>query len=99
MFDAGGVLPGVDDVMKNVINAAAVFDLREDERAIAAHFFGVATHHFQIGPHRGSKIGFVDDEKIALGNAWAAFAGDFIATRHVDHLDGVIGQFATEASG
>ena len=96
MFHTRGVLKGVHNVMKNFIHAAAVFHLRKYKRAVAAHSFGVASHHVEIGADGGREVGFVDDEEVALRDAGAAFAGDFVAARDVNDLDGVIGQFAAE---
>ena len=44
MRDGGGVLPGVEDVVDDGVDADAVADLGEDEWAVAAHEAGVAFH-------------------------------------------------------
>jgi hypothetical protein len=99
VIDFEGVLPGVNNVANDVIDAHAVFCLSENERAGASHFDGIAFHHVEVGADGGPEIGFVDDQKIALGDAGAAFARDFIAAGDVDHLDGEVGEFATVAGG
>ena len=38
--------------MENLVHTDAVFHLRENERTIAAHFFGVAFHDFSDPPQR-----------------------------------------------
>lgn len=42
----GGVLPGVDYLVNDFIHADALFHLRKNKRAGAAHLFGVVFHHF-----------------------------------------------------
>ena len=44
MRDGGGVLPGVEEMFDDGIDAGAVADLGEDEGAVAAHEAGVALH-------------------------------------------------------
>lgn len=70
-----GMIPGMEDVMQDVIDADSVFDLGEDEGTGAAHGSGVAGHDFEVGADGGSEVGFVDHEKVALGEAGTAFAG------------------------
>jgi hypothetical protein len=40
---------------------------------------GVVAHHFQIGTHIGRKVGLVDHQQIAFGDAGAAFTRNFLA--------------------
>lgn len=97
--DAEGVLSGVEDVIGDAIDADGAFDLGEDVGAVAAHPEGVAFHDGEVGADRGREVDFVDDQEVALGDARAAFAGDFVAACDVDHLDGEVGQFPAEAGG
>lgn len=97
--DAQRVLPGVDDIVSNLHHTLAMFHLREDERPVSAHPPGVPLHHVQICANRGGQVGFIDDKQITLSDARASFARDLVAPGDIDHLDGVIGQFATEAGG
>ena len=97
MGDAGRMLPGVKDVADDVVDADAMFNLGEDEGAGAPHLAGVAGHDVEVGAYGWGEVGLIDDEQVALGEAGAAFAGDFVAASHVDHLDRVIGEFAAEA--
>ena len=90
---------GMEHVLDNLGDPNAVFDLGEHEWSVAAHFPRVAFHNVQICAHRLGQVGFVDDQEIRLGNSGAAFARDFITTRHVDDLNGEIGQFTAEARG
>lgn len=99
VVDVEGVLEGVGDVVDDVVDADAVFGLGEKEGAGAAHFDGVAFHDVEVSANDGGEVGFVDDEEVALGDARAAFARDFIAARDVDDLDGEVGKFAAEAGG
>ena len=39
------------------------------------------------------KVDFVDDEEIGTRDAGTAFPRDLLALRHVDHVDGEIGEF------
>ena len=99
MFDADGMLPGVDDMIDDLTGPDAVFNLREKERTGTSHFFGVSVHNGQIGANRHSEISFVDDEQIGLGNARTAFARDFVAARDIDNVDRVVSEFAAEMGG
>jgi hypothetical protein len=51
MLNPSGVLPGVNDLMNDLFRANAMFDLRENEGARAAHFFGISFHDGKIGAH------------------------------------------------
>ena len=99
MPDPGGVLPGVEEVVDDGIDADAVANLGEQERSPAPHLLGIAGHHVEIGPHRHREVGLVDHQQIALGDSGAALARDLVATRHVDDLNRVVGEFATETGG
>jgi hypothetical protein len=98
MGDISSVVVGVDNMRSDLVQPCAVFDLGEDERARTTHEFGIALHDFEIRADGRSEVGLVDDQKIGLCDARTAFAWNFIATRNVNDLDGVIGEFATEAS-
>jgi len=99
MSDAAGVLPGVQQLGGDLVHTGAVLDLGENKRAGPAHLSGVALHHRQIGADGRRQIGFVDDEKIGLGDAGAAFARDFVAAGDVNNIDGVVRQLAAEMRG
>ena len=64
MFFTGGVLPGVDEVGDDRGDGEAMFNLRKDEGAVAAHPYGVALHDGQIGAHPGGQVGLVDHQKV-----------------------------------
>jgi hypothetical protein len=96
---AVGVLPGVDDVGGDGVDADGVFDLGEDDGPLAAHAAGVAGHDVEVGADGGGEVGLVDDQEVALGEAGAAFARDLVAAGDVDDLDREVGEFAAEAGG
>src|SRR5574343_788463 len=66
---------------------------------VGAHACGVLLHHLQIGAHMRGQVGLVDDEQVALGDAGAAFARDFFACGHVDHVDRQVRQLGAEGGG
>lgn len=99
MLDAGGVLPRMDDVAEDRVNADAMLHLREDEWSAAAHPFRVPSHHFEVRAHARGQIRLVDYEQVRLGNAGAAFAWNFVATANVDDLNRVVSQLAAETGG
>jgi len=49
--------------------------------------------------HLLGDVDLVDDQQIGLGDAGAAFAGDFVAGGDVDHVEGEVGQFRAEGGG
>ena len=63
------VLPGMDDMGSDLVNAFAMLDLGENEGAVAAHFFRVAFHDLEVRADGRREVGFVDDEQIGLGDA------------------------------
>ena len=81
-----------------MIDPKSISYLREDEGAIAPHLFRVTFHYFEVCSDGLGKVRFVDDQQVGLGDARPALAGDFVTARDIDNLDGVIGEFATEAS-
>ncbi len=91
------------DVGDDVGQAGLGFEVGHDKGFEAfgggAHAGGVGVHHVEVGAHMGGQVGFVDDEEIAFGNAGAAFARDFFASCHIDHVDGEVGQFGAEGGG
>lgn len=99
VIDSHRVLPGMDNVIDDLIDADAMFHLREDEWARAAHFLRVTRHDFKIRPHAGSQIGFVDHEQIGLGDPWPALARDLVSAANVDDLNREVRQFPAEARG
>ena len=94
-----GMLPLMENMPNDFIDTDTVFDLSENKGAVAAHFFRIVLHYFQVRSNCLREVGFIDDEQIRLGDAGAAFARDFVTRRNVNDLDGVIGQFAAEAGG
>ena len=99
MPDAGGVLPGVEEVVDDGIDADSVADLGEQERSPAPHLLGIAGHHVEVSPDRHREVGLVDHQQIALGDSGSALARDLVTARHVDDLDRVVGEFPAEAGG
>src|ERR1043166_6822527 len=91
--------PRMHNVLHDLVDAGSVLELRKDKWTRAPHGFCVPPHHLQVGADGVGKIRFVDDEQVALGQARTAFAGNFVAPRYVDHLDGEIRQLAAEAGG
>src|ERR1035438_1247745 len=58
VFNVMGVLPGVENMGNDFVEAQSMFYLRKYKRPAAAHFFRVALHHAQIGPDGLSQVGF-----------------------------------------
>lgn len=99
VWDAQGVLPGVDDVGHDAVDAAAVFHLGEDERAFAAHLQRVSLHDREVRAHGGGEVDLVDDQEVALGDARPALARNLVTAGDVDDLDREVSQFPAEAGG
>ncbi len=99
MGDVPRVLESVDNVRGDFGNAHARLYLRKDKRPRAAHSFRVAVHHAEICAHGDGEVGFIYHEKIGLGDAWPSLARNLVAAGNVDHLDGVVREFTTEAGG
>ena len=97
MGNSTGVLPGVRDVVNYFIHTDAVFNLRENERPRAPHFFRVALHHLQISAYAGGEVGLVDNQQVGLRDAGPAFARNFVTAADVNHLNGIVCQFTAEA--
>jgi hypothetical protein len=93
------VLPGMDDMGGDLVNAFAMLDLGENKGAVSAHFYGVAFHDLEVRADDRREVCFVYDQKVRLGDARSAFTRDFIASSNVDDLDSEIGKFAAEAGG
>ena len=79
---------------RDLVDADAVHDLREDRRSLAAHARGVALHHSEIGPDVRREIGLVDHEQVGLRDARAALARHLVAPGDVDHVDREVGELA-----
>ena len=47
-------------------------------------------------PTWGARVGFVDDQKVGFGDRRAAFARDFFACGHINHIECQIRQFRAE---
>ena len=99
MRDAERVLPGVEDMVDDFVNADTVLYLCENERAGAAHPFRIVRHDIEVCADGLGEVGFVDDKKVALRDSRSAFARDLVTPCNVDYLDGVVGEFAAEARG
>ena len=91
------------DVGDDFGQAGLGFEVGHDEGFEAfgggAHAGGVGMHHIEVGADVGGEVGFVDDEEVALGDARAAFAGDFFAGGDVNDVDGEVGEFGAESGG
>ncbi len=96
MLDPTRMLPGVQQVVDDVIHAAAMFHLRENDWARTTHGLGIARHHIQIGANGHRQVGFVDDQQVGLSDPGTAFAGDLVATRHINDVNRIVGQFPAE---
>ena len=81
------------------IDTIAALDVGEEKRPLAAHFFGVPVHHIKAGANQRSEIDLVDDQEIGAGDARPALSRNFVACRHVDHVDHQIGQFRRKGGG
>src|SRR3972149_11040229 len=68
-----------------------------DERPRSPHAPGIARHDFQRGADIGGKIDLVDDEQVRARDARPSFRGDLVARRHVDHVDGEVGELGRES--
>ena len=77
----------------------AVPHLSEYRWPVAAHAFGVAGHHVQIGTDGRRQISLVDHEQVTLRDARPALARHLIAASNVDHVNRKIGQFPAEIRG
>ena len=76
-----------------------MFEAGEDGGSFAAHHAGVVFHDAEVCANEFGQVGFVDDEEVRLGDAGAAFAGDFVACGDVDDVDGVVDEFFAEVGG
>src|SRR5579885_1009514 len=73
--------------------------LREHDRAAVAHALAVAAHDVEARADERGEIRLVDDEQIALRDARAAFARDFVAAGHGDDVDRVVYELLAELRG
>ena len=73
--------PAVSMKAIDLRHADAVADLRELERALAAHPARVAVHDLERGADVGREVDLVDDEEVGAGDARAALARDLVAGR------------------
>ena len=86
----------MDNVTDHFVDALVVLRLGEKNWAVSPHPLCISLHDAEVCANCGSEVGLVDHKKIGLGEAGAAFSGNFIAAGHVDNLDGKIGQLAAE---
>jgi hypothetical protein len=84
------------DEINHAIQTLTGFQVREHERALAAHFARIAFHHLQRGTHVRRQIYLVDDQQVRSHDARAAFARDLVAGGHIDHIERQIRQFRAE---
>src|SRR5207237_681008 len=75
------------DEARDLVEAAPDAQIAEDERARAAHAFGVALHHLQRRADMGREVDLVDDQEIGPRDARAALRRDFLAGGDVDDID------------
>src|ERR1700694_712473 len=81
------------DKTDNAVEAFALPEIGHDEWPLASHPPGIGIHFFQRGTDMGREVDLVDDEEIRSGDAGAAFRGNLVAGRDVDHVDRQIGEF------
>src|SRR4051812_2804761 len=84
---------GVLDPGDHRVEVVFAFQVAEQKRTGAALDLGVAIHHAEISADERREIDFVDDEKIAVTNRGAAFAGDFVPFGDVDHVNERVDEF------
>ena len=63
MFRSRCSSPNIQDVIADFIHANTSIDLSKDNGSVAAHFAGVAIHHFEVGADVFGKIDLVDHSK------------------------------------
>ena len=93
------MLPRMYHGINDGINSDAISNLCKHKRASASHGETVTFHNTKVSTNSPCEIGFIDDEKVGLGNARTSFSGDFVATSNVNNIDAEVSQFATEVSG
>ena len=91
MWDAEGMLPGVDNLANDLIETYPMFDLGKHDRTVATHLSSVTLHDLQIRADGLSKIDLIDHEQIRLSDPGPTFAWNLVPARNVDHLNGEIG--------
>src|SRR5690348_9124508 len=96
-LDCGGLC--IQNMRDDWIYTNAVAYLGKNKRPRPTHPAGITVHDFQIRAYRWSKIGLIDHEKVGLGDAWPAFAGDLVPTGHIDHINSEVGEFPAEMGG
>src|SRR3546814_11898759 len=77
-------------------HAGAGADICEDEGAVAAHLLRVAVHHLEARTDKGRQIDLVDHKHVRTGYAGPTLARDLVPRRHVDDIDGDVGQLGTD---
>ena len=67
------------------IDTDTMLHLRENKRAIAAHFLCVALHYLQIRTYGFREIGFIDDKQIRLSDSGPGYFSNhaWSATREI----------------
>src|SRR5690606_28467152 len=71
----------------------------EFEGAGAAHPLRVAVHHLKARADQRGEVDLVDHQQVRAGDARAALAGDLVAGRDVDDVDGDVRKFRAEGGG
>ena len=87
------------DPFHYLIHMFAAADVREQERTVATHFFGISFHNFQACPYIGSQVDLIDHQQIGTGDPGTSFSGDLVAFCHINDKDGGVSQFRGEGSG
>ena len=65
----------LDDEFADPLDAAVVPEIGEHERPGQAHGGRIPRHDLEGGPHVLGKVHLVDDEQVALHDAWSTLAG------------------------
>src|SRR3954453_4695338 len=87
-FQAAFGLDEADDAVEPL----ALLEVGHDERPLAAHAPGVRLHLFQGCADMGRQVDLVDDKEVGPGDAGAALRRDLVAGRHVDDVNGDVGE-------
>ncbi len=83
--------PCLQHAFRDRVDPAAVLDLCENKRSLAAHPPAVAIHRLQVSADCRGQVRLVDHQQIRLGDAWSALPRNLVAAGHVDDVDRIIG--------
>lgn len=81
----------------HIIQADFVAQIGKNKRPGLAHAARVAVHHFQGSADIGGEVNFIDNQQIGAGDAWPAFARDFIAPGHIYNINENVYQVGAES--